>query len=102
MANVVLDDVVIQARMMSIHYNMMYVGQGDASVVQSIQTGQQNLTSVNDMDSESSVLENGVNGDIPPGSEVTNMEEEKSGQNGAVAVEDLADGDVPAASNMEE
>lgn len=96
-------------------YGTNHIGQGDVSVVKSFHGGQQDLTSVNGMDTERPVLENGEPGQVPPGSnseEGADMEEDKTGQNGDAQVENhgehktdskvLADGGEDLSVNMEE
>lgn len=117
MANIVNSKMhqVNQARMMIQQYGTNHIGQGDVSVVKSFHGGQQDLTSLNGMDTERPVLENGEPGQVPPGSnseEGADMEEDKTGQNGDAQVENhgehktdskvLADGGEDLAVNMEE
>lgn len=108
---------VYQARMINQQYNQGYMGQIDTSTDGSVQQSEQDLTSVNDMDTERSDLQNGEAGDALPVSnseETTDAKEVKNDQNGDVKQnthmeEDKpesnvpVDGDVaPAATNMEE
>lgn len=107
---------VYQARMMTYEYNQFNLAQTEAAMDGSRQLSQPDLTSVDDMDTERSIPQNGEAAEVPSDSnpeETSNMEAVKNDENGDVHQENpaedkteseaVADGEVaPGVTYMEE